>query len=364
MENLELVRQRLRNQLVSDSPFSQPDHVVKWMGAIQAQHLAAAIIAIGLRVASHSKSTAVDVERAIVDRKIVRTWPMRGTLHFVPAEDLRWMLDLLTPRVIRNSAGRYRQLELDEKVFSKIRIVVEKALEKGGQLSRAEIYQVLEENGIATTDQRGIHILGYLAQNGVICFGPHRGKQPSFVLLDEWIPDKKILENDAGLAILAGRYFKSHGPATVYDFAYWSGLVLAQTKRGIELVKEELDYRVIKDMTYFYPEQEVKERPYPDGHPLFLLPAFDEVLCGYKDKTATFGSLDIKSIILKNGIIQPMIMTKNQTVGTWKQSIKNEHMRIEAYLFQKITALEKEKIEEKAMELGYFLNKEVAVHFL
>ena len=133
-------------------------------------------------------ATEQSIEQAIAERAIVRTWPMRGTLHFVASQDVRWLLALLTPRVIAHSAGRYRQLGLDEATFARSKAVFAGALQGGRQLTRDEMLQALEQAGIATTGQRGYHLLGRSAQDGLICFGVRRGKQQTFVLLDEWVP--------------------------------------------------------------------------------------------------------------------------------------------------------------------------------
>src|SRR5262249_26765744 len=182
------IHQRLHNQHLAGSSFSSPDEAVRWFGAVQAQDYPGSLWAIGMRVQNATESA---VEQSIAERKIIRTWPMRSTLHFVPPEDVRWMLKLLTPRVIVRSQARYRQLELDDGVFTQCRKLFEKALQGGKQLSRDAMYKVLLAEGISTSESRGLHILGRLAQDGVICFGSRQGKQQTFVLLHEWVPEAK-----------------------------------------------------------------------------------------------------------------------------------------------------------------------------
>src|SRR5688500_13877357 len=155
------------------------------MGAMQAQDYQAALWAIGLRTQG---STLSSVNEAIESAEIVRTWPMRGTLHFVAGADLRWMVALMAPRAIAKAAGRARGFEIDGDVISNTRRLLEKALRGLKRLTRTELYAVLEEGGVSSEGQRGIHLIGRLAQEGVICLGPHRGKQPTFVLTDEWLP--------------------------------------------------------------------------------------------------------------------------------------------------------------------------------
>ena len=194
---------RLYYQQIATTKFKEPSQVVSWLGAMQAQDYAGVKWSIGLRLPG---ATDADIERAIAAKTIIRTWPMRGTLHFVAPEDVRWMLALLTPRIIAQTAGRYRQLELDEAIFARSKELFAQALQGDKQLTRDEMQQLLEQANISTAGQRGYHILVRAAQDGLICFGAPSGKQQTFALLDEWAPQAKSLERDEALAELARRY--------------------------------------------------------------------------------------------------------------------------------------------------------------
>ncbi|HSI12023.1 MAG TPA: crosslink repair DNA glycosylase YcaQ family protein, partial [Chthoniobacter sp.] len=182
---LNIARLRLRHQQIAVHRFQRPGQVVAWLGALQAQDYPGALWSIGLRL---PQATQKDVEKAIAAHEIVRTWPIRGTLHFVAAADVHWMRALLTPRIIARSALRQRQLELDAAIFARCEKIFLKALRGGGQLTREQMLALLEKERITTAGQRGYHILWRLAQEGLLCFGPHAGKQPTFTLLEEWIP--------------------------------------------------------------------------------------------------------------------------------------------------------------------------------
>lgn len=355
----DIAHQRLHNQLISHQPFNNTNDVVQWMVAMQAQDYLACQWAIGLRT---SKSMAVNektIEQTIADRKIIRTWPMRGTLHFVSANDVRWMLRLLTPRVIQGSAGRYRQLELDDKVFSKSQNVLESALVGGKQLTRQELYTVLETAGISTSGQRGVHILGHLAQNAVICFGAKRDKQHTFTLLDEYIPNSKTMNLEESLAELSRRYLLSRGPATEYDFSAWAGMKITDARKGFEMVKTDFDHFVLEGKTYFY--QDAKDRSFEkdDLEKMYLLPAFDEILCGYKDRSATIDSDKIKTTILKNGIISPIIVHRGKAVGTWKRRLEKDFVRIETKFYSSPSTQLKQGVEEISRNFARFVDKKV-----
>src|SRR5215831_14045710 len=191
-------------------------------------------------------------EQALANRTIIRTWPMRGTLHFVAAADVQWMLELLTPRIVANNAQRLlRQFGLDEAAFARSKDLVARAPQGDTRLTRNATYEVLETEGVSTAGQRGLHILWRLAQDGVICFGAREGKQQTFALLDEWAPKAKRMSRDESLAELAGRYFTSRGPATLQDFAWWSGLTTADASAGLEMAKRSLAQETVKGQTYW-----------------------------------------------------------------------------------------------------------------
>lgn len=352
MEVRELISRRLFHQMVCRQVYQKPWEVVQHMGAMQAQDYYASLLAVGLRISRDARATAKLVEKDIVKKKIVRTWPMRGTLHLVAATDVRAMLSLLTPRVIRSSAGRYRQLELDEAVFSKARGIIEKALAGGKMRTRLDIYLIFEKEGISTHGQRGIHILSHLAQKAVICFGPKLGKQPTFVLLDEWIPGANTFDPEESLAILTKRYFSSHGPATAHDFAAWAGLTVRDAKRGIGSVSGNLEKIKLQDrMFYFLPEKSVQPT---DPEAAWLLPAFDEMLCGYRDKTDILPGDKTITTILRNGIIKPIIVAGAQVVGTWNWIRNRERKKLETLFFEELPEGKIDSVRKQAAWLEMF----------
>ena len=348
---MNIAGQRLHNQHISGQEFQKPADVVRWLGAVQAQDYEAALWAVGLRLVNATKA---DVEQAIADRSIIRTWPMRGTLHFVAPEDVRWMLQLLTPRIIAGSAGRYRQLELDERVFAQSTRLLVKALQGGHLLTRPAVYQVLERANISTAHSRGLHILGHLAQKGIICFGPRQGKQPSFTLLEEWVPPSKTLARDEALAELARRYFTSHGPATVHDFAWWSGLKIADARLGIAMAALEREDEEINDQTYWF----ARSTPvaYREPGEAYLLPSFDEFIVAYKDRSLILAPNFKKQVNAGGGILNPTVVTDSQITGTWKRKLKPKSVTIEFYPFGELNQKQVKALSAATNRYGTFLN--------
>lgn len=320
---IDIAHQRLSNQHIAGEKFENPEEVVRWMGAMQAQDYLQAVWAVGVRTVS---ATMADIEQAIEDRKIVRTWPMRGTIHFVPPEDAAWMLKLSAARMIAKDGRRQKQLELDEEILGRCNDLFCNTLQGGKRMSRPELLQVLEDAGISTKNQRGYHILWYASQIGLLCPGPMIGKQQSFVLLDEWVPDPRNLSRDESLAELARRYFASHGPSTIHDFAWWAGLTVTEARLGLEAAKSGLVSEKVDGKEYWMSDN-------ISGHQTdekaFLLPGFDEYLLGYKDRSAVLAEEHVLKVVPgKNGIFFPIIVFDGQVVGTWKRTLKKKSIDI------------------------------------
>ena len=321
----DVARQRLLNQRIAGERFGTPQDVVRWMGAMQAQDYRQALWAIGSRTTSAAMAT---VEAAIAARAIVQTWPMRGTLHFVAAEDAKWMLELLAPRRLAADRSRRRQLELDEGTLARSAELVQEALSGSKRLTRSAVMRLLDDAGISTKGQRGYHILWYLAQIGLISLGPLQDKEQTFVLLDEWVPTPRRLARDEALAELAGRYFASHGPATVGDFATWVGLTLADARAGLDTVKPGLHVEQRGAIEY-WSAADTSSHEVHDTSGVFLLAGFDEYLLGYKDRGDVLAPEHAYDVVPGgNGIFFPIIVVDGQVVGTWKRTLKRSGVAI------------------------------------
>jgi len=335
-----LAKLRLASQCVP-SAANSPTSLVRHMGALQAQDYTSALWAIGARVKG---ATEKSVEEAISRREIVRTWPMRRTLHFVPGEDAKWLTQLSAERVIASAAGRAKDLELDDKVFAKVRKVAIKALEGGNRLTRDELRQRFIEAKLPAQDSRASHLFWRLAQESLLCFGTREGKQPTFVLLDEWVTNSLQPDREEGIRTLALRYFRSHGPATLKDFTWWSGLKVSEARVGIEAAGSELEKISIEGIDcWLSPELDRKDKPAG----MHLLPAFDEIVIAYHDRLVTLATEHSDRIVPGgNGMFLPMVVDEGRVIGTWKRTTTRKEVRIVPELFKplpktKIAALKK-----------------------
>jgi winged helix DNA-binding protein len=353
MARTNIALQRLMNQQVVEPAFAHASQVVQWLGAVQAQDYLGALWAVGLRLPGASEQ---DVEQALAEKTIVRTWPMRGTIHFVAPADVRWMQELLAPRVVQGAKSRYAQLGIDEETVATSAKVLTKALQGGRQLTRSALYEVLEQANIATKDSRGLHILGRLAHDRLLCFGARAGKQPTFALLDEWVPEAKSLPRDEALARLAQRYFTSHGPATLQDFVWWAGLRIGEARAGIQTIAAELGREAIDGQEYYYAQVQPAPRPAASG--VFLLPPYDEYLVAYRDRSASLAAEYQPRVVPGgNGIFNPIVVTDGRVTGLWKRTFKKDSVIMTFCPFTTWSEAQAQAIAAAAERYAQFVGK-------
>lgn len=348
----EIINLRLSNQILLSQKYKEPWEVVSHLCATQAQDYLGSLWAVALRT---ENSSELDIEKAIAAKTIVRTWPMRGTLHYVAPPDARWMLNLMARRIMQNSTKRLkRDYDIDETVLSQSRSILIKALQGGKQLARSDVYKVLEEGGIAATGQRGLHIIGQLAMEGLICFGSRMGKQPSFVLLDEWVPVSRVLTHEESLAEIALRYFKSRGPATITDFIWWTGLTASAARQALELAKSQLTSFTFSEKTYWLsPDTKTPAIVKDEMH---LLPPFDEYLIAYSDRSLMLGDYTLKEVVpFSNGIFFPVIMEAGKLLGTWKRTLQKKTVDVELKPLRPLTKAQEKKTDALVKKYTKFL---------
>ncbi|MDQ2716485.1 MAG: winged helix DNA-binding domain-containing protein [Chloroflexota bacterium] len=355
---LDIAHQRLHNQLITRRMFEKPAEVVQWLGAVQSQDYAAAKWALGLRLPG---ATDEDIERAFTSGAILRTHVMRPTWHFVMPADIRWMLALTAPRVNVGNASRYRQLELDDSVFLRSNAALIRALQGGKQLTRLELMSVLQQAGI-TTDKddvgRFTHIIMHAELDGLVCSGARQGKQFTYALLDERAPQARPFDHDEALATLTSRYFTSHGPATVQDFVWWSGLTVADARAGLAMVKSQLVHEVVDGQTYWFsasmsPAEDLSQAAY-------LLPNFDEYTVGYRDRGAVFDAAHTNKVNFRGNILfSHAIVLNGQVAGTWRRTINKGAVMITSNLFTPLNTDETHAVAAAVDRYGAFLGMAV-----
>lgn len=335
MNNSDVISQRLQNQKLSSSEFKKPADVVRWLGAVQAQDFNGAKWALALRM--HNATDAV-IEKAFNEGEILRTHLMRPTWHFVAPDDIRWLLQLTAPRVNIKAGPYYRKYELDAATFKRSHKALTKALQGGKHLTRRDLKTVLNHTGVKVDDPiRLVHLLLRAELDGIICSGPLAGKQMTYALLDERVPATKATTGDEALAKLTLRYFTSHGPATLQDFIWWSGLTAADARRGVELIGQSP--RSVQPTRHSKPSA-------------YLLPAYDEYLVAYQDRRAVGDSLG------------PALIVNGKIAGTWKRTIDKKTLTIAVQLMRVLTNSEQLAVNKAVNRYASFVGTQKAQNVL
>ncbi|HVX29712.1 MAG TPA: winged helix DNA-binding domain-containing protein [Nitrolancea sp.] len=338
----EIARARLRNQRLLGEQFDAPAEVVRWLVAVQAQDFPAAKWALGLRL---NEATETSVDQAFNDGTILRTHVLRPTWHFVMPEDIRWLLKLTAPRIIASTATQYRRTGLDGPVIARSNRTLVRELQGGKHLTRTALVTALKAANIQT-DNLGYNLLVMRAElDGLICSGPRRGKQFTYMLLDERAPALDNFNRDEALRSLAARYFTSHGPATPHDFAWWSGLTVGDARHAIEMLGSDLERVEVDGRTYFTGTASATGDD--EEHSVLLLPIYDEAIVAYRDRSAYLRRLARqKTPLPENIVFNHTILVDGQLVGIWKRSPSAHTVTIEPTFFTRLRRSEVREVEQ------------------
>ena len=360
MENSEITQRRLKNQGLSKQVFSDPVDVVTQLGAVQSQDYAGAKWALGQRLGGITDS---QIDAAINAGKILRTHVLRPTWHFVSPADIHWILMLTAPRVHAANAYYYRKTGVDAATVRRSNKVIAKALRGGTHLMRTELATILEKSGVQTGgDQRLTYLVMRAELDGVICSGARKGKQFTYALLEERAPQGKTWNRDEALAEMTKRYFRTRGPATIYDFSWWSGLTVTEAKTGIEMVKSDFDSEMLNGQVYWFDNTNPPAKKIlPAAH---LLPNFDEYFIGFKDRSAIGGVAKQVGIQSDDpALLAHIVIYNGQIVGGWKRTLKKNEAQVEISPITELTKDEKQAVISAAERYGNFLELPVSVTF-
>ena len=346
---MDIPRIRLQNQHLLTPHFDTPIDIVSWFGAMQSQDFAAAKWALSLRSNNHTDES---IEKAFNEGKILRTHIMRPTWHFVTPEDIRWILALTSPRVHRFNGYYYRQTGLDKSIFEKSNAVIQKALKGGKQLTRSELDEHLKKATIPTQNLGLSYSIMQAELAGIIASGPRRGKQFTYMLLDERAPQTKKRTHEEALAELAKRYFQSHGPAQAKDFSWWSGLTMTDARKGIELLGSKLcKYETAGKTYYFF---ETKQINSTDS--VFLVPGFDEYFIAYTDRSDVLDKQYAKELNQGGGMINGAVIVNGRMVGGWKRRFEKKSVVLTIRLFEQLSPTQQELLKIQVERFGSFQN--------
>ena len=328
------------------------------MAATQAQDYYGALWSIGIRTGL----TEAQVIEAIQQRQIVRTWPQRGTLHYVAAEDAGWMTALSAPRLLQGAKRRHEELGLSPAVLELAKSLFGQALEGGKTFSRPQMIELLERGKIDTQSGRGYHILWFAAQTGQLYVGPMADKQQTFGLVADLPVVQRQLSREQSIIELAKRYFTARGPATLQDFMWWSGLTAAEAKTGLAANASRLQSEKYDGREYWSASKLPPVAKIPKA---LLLAGFDEYVLGYKDRSNHITAQYFERVLPgRNGIFMPIIVIDGQVVGLWKRTLKKDRVVITLDYFEPVSKSDQLAVQVAADRYGRFHGLQVDISTL
>ena len=351
-----IARRRLRASRLTGPPFTSPREAVGWHLAMQAQDYPPAKWSIGQR------STGLrddDLDRALTEGSIVRTHVLRPTWHFVAREDLRWLMALSGPRVQRGNARRYGELGLDGRTLARGERVIARALSGGARMTRNELAEALDRSGFDREGQRMPYLLMHLELEAVIGSGGPSGKQQTYALLDGRVPAEPGLDRDPAVMELVRRYLQSHGPATVKDLRWWSGLTMSALRTALADLAGETSSETVDGLQLW---SLTSRAALPPEGGVELLQTYDELVVGYTESRflgdpaierarAAWGDRSLPS----GGVI-----VDGWIAGHWRRTVEGKAIRVEAHLYEPRRRGLAARVEAAANELGAFFGRPIA----
>jgi hypothetical protein len=358
----DIAGRRLEAQRLAGNPLDGPAEVVGWLGAVQAQDYPAAVWAVGQRTRG---ATAADVHRLFDEGAIVRTHVLRPTWHLVLPGDLRWLLALTAPRLRAGLAGRWHALGIDAGVIAGAQAAFQAALTGGRQLTRTELGAVLQASGIAPDGQRLPHLIMAAELDALVVSGPRRGRDFTYMLLDERVPVTPPLDPEEAMGRLAETYFRSRGPAQVQDFAWWSGTTLAGARGGVAAAAASLTSEVTGGRRYWAAALPPPPPRPPRAPVVHLLPNFDELTVAYRDRSATDhprGLFD-PGLFAFGSVLSNVLVIGGRVRGAWRRVAGPRSLRLQLRLLDPLRPAERAAVGREVDRMSRFLERPVELEW-
>jgi hypothetical protein len=325
------------------APLKDPVAVAERLLAIQAQDARGARLAVRAR----TEGLAVtDVDRALTeDRTLLITWLNRGTLHLVRSEDYPWLHALTTPRLFTANSTRLLQEGVDADAAERAVGIIERRLGAHGPMTRFELREHLDSEGIPTAGQAFVHLMMLASLRGIAVRGPMIGKQHAYVLVRDWIGEPKPIDREKARAELARRYLGGHGPASDRDLAKWAGLPLGEARAALSSIGPEIEDAGEGTVRLRGRGPDESRMPRPR-----LLGAFDPTLLGWSSREEIVGERERR--VVSGGIFRPYVLVAGRAVAIWKWT--NGEVLLEP--FAEISARAGRSIERDAADVARFLS--------
>lgn len=353
MTQHDIARFRLLSQQINEPEIKSASEMVAYFGAIQGQEYAQTKWSLGLRI-PHLKDS--DIEKDFTEGRILRTHLLRPTWHFVSPDDIRWLLLLTAPRVDAINNYMYKKMELDSATFHACNDILIRELEGGIHLTREKLNEAFGKKGIEAEGTRLTCIMMKAELDGLLCSGARQGNQFTYALLEERVKPAKEKNKEEALVELTKRYFLSRGPATVKDFSVWSGLTLTDCKKGVEMMKGHfVAEKIGEDVYYFSPKITTVQKDFEQLH---LVPIYDEMIMGYKNRDAL---LQFKNTLGPRQKLRfdNTILFDGQVTGSWRRKIKPKTIELEYEFLKPLDKKQEVEFEKAILRFQEFYGLEI-----
>ena len=352
-----ILHRRLANQHLLRRARARPEEIVAWFGAMQSQDFAGAKWGVGQRGSGLTDSV---VGQAFDEGRVLRTHALRPTWHFVAPADIRWMLELTAPRLHRLNGVMYRRNGLDDTALARSRRALERALAGGLAMTRAELADALKRAGVSAQGEKLAYVMLHAELERIVCSGPRRGKQFTYMLLDARAPSARSLDRDAALGELARRYLQSHGPATLRDFVWWSGLTVRDATAAFDAIAAALERESVDGLGYWSFPEGTRSRMMA-GSAAYLFPNYDEFLIAYKDRGLVPAYPAPPAGSVRRDRYAHHLVIDGRLRGSWMRTAGSEDVRIDIETYSPLRRTEREAIDAAADRCGQFMGLRAVV---
>ncbi len=348
-------RRRLATQRLSSAGLRQGADVVRLLGCVQSQDAPLAAWSLGMRMPPGTTYADVLAEQSAGGW--VRTHVLRPTWHLLAPEDLRWIQRVTGPRVESGSAGVNRRLGLGDEVVMTALRVLESLLAGPTPRTRREVRVAFDAAGLPTDVQPLAHLVIVAELRAIICSGPPRGVEHTYVLADEVLPpgpNDSLVDEDARRE-LTRRFMAGHGPASERDLTRWSTLTLTQIRRALADLTDELE-RIDVDghELWFDPTVPTRTSREPGA---YLLPTFDEVCLTYQHTGFPRRTPDASRQRLLSESGGGIVVVHGEDVGIWKRVVTPTSVRVTVSADAPLGREDREAIAAAAQTFADFVER-------
>lgn len=318
---------RLAGHQLHDTAIATGADMVRWFGAMQAQDQNMCRWAAATRAREHHTT----VQQAIDYGDIIRIHVLRPTWHLVHVADVRHFIRLTAPRIRTAYMAMARKMGVDAQALLQYNKQIARLLQNNGPMSRTQLADGLGAGKKALGDYGASILLMNAELDEVICNAPMQNKETAYTLMDSRVPPAPLQARADTLHELAIRYFASHGPASLADFTWWSGLSVAEARTAYHSVSHLFEHVVVSGVTCLY------NRGYTPKavRSVHLLPSFDEYIISYKDRSAAIDPRWQPLAITRNAIFKPVLVAGGRVVAIWNRTVKNDTTTIQLSFFER-----------------------------